>query len=348
MEDLFRRLLNDTDRDDARQAFVLILIESLAHGQPLPGFADVLMDTVRDGAWQSQIRRKAIQAFVRNQTDEEVALTALEELIADVYAERISDPDDELLAYLLTDLYPARLTVSEILPYLRTPNGASLTASYERFWTDHVPKTSTNAQLAELLDMVARQFDRLKPVFVGPPGRVNLLRPAPLRWLRRALETWQEDIASDHLFHWLAMASDSELRASEEDRESVREWLSDNPGTMKEIIELGVEQCIGSDNFRQRMYAVECCLFGAARPPDFGSWCLDRAMDSDDGDAAAWFMGEVARYLHLRSHDEDLSREAVERKLAGNTHLLNLFEKERAELEAVRARSPFPPIGFFW
>ncbi len=336
MEDVFRGFLTDPARDDAQQAFVVILIESLAHGQPLPGLADVMIDIIRDAARWPRIRKRALEAFVRNETDKERVFSELEALVADVGAERVPDPDDELLGCLLTELYPARLSVSDIMQYLRTPKRPSIVGGYVRFWTGQVPETSTNAQLAELLDVIARRYSRQEPVFVRSTDYEVFLHSVLAILLRRLLEKSQDKVDSKQLFEWLGVASDVERRASKEELGSVGEWLSRNPATMKEIIELGLKRCVGSEDFRQCVYAVECRLFGATRPPDFGSWCLDRAMAAEDGGAATWFIAEVARGLNLRSHDEGISREAVERRLVGNTYLLNLFHKERAELEGSR------------
>ncbi len=336
MADVFRRFLNDPARDDARQALVRFLVEALAHGTPVLGLADVMVDIVRDGAWQSEIRRRAVQVFVRNGTDDAKVFAELEALLADVDAERVSDPDDELLGCLLTELYPAHLSVSDSIRYLRTPKNASLVASYVRFWTGRVPETSTNAQLAEILDAIARQFDRLKPVFVGSRGNPAFLRPIVVVLLKRYLETSLDRVDTTRLFDWLGIVSDPELRTDKDGAEYLRSWLDSHPGELKTIIDVGVGQSVRSGDFRRCMYAVEDRLFGA-KTPDYGSWCLDRAIAAEDGDAAAWFMSEVARCLNQRIHDGDLSREAVERKLAGNTYLLNLFHKEWAEFEGFRA-----------
>ena len=332
MEEHFQEILADPVRDDAWQSFVLILIESLRYGQILPKLADLLMGIVRDATWWLRIRKSAFNAFVQNRGDAEKAFAACRCLLSDVRAGVVSDPDDDLLGYLLTELYPERLSVPEVLQYLRIPNGASYLGMYALFWTNKVPEKSTNAQLAELLDMISRQFNQLKSAFVGSPGRLNLLRLVPLRWLRRVLETSQENIPPDRLFNWLGVASDPELRPSAEDTTFIQDWLNCHPDVLKEIIRLCVEDCVGSENYNHCMYMVERRLFRAPWPPDFGSWCLSQAVDAEDCKTATWFIGKVADSVYHRRHDEDLSLEIVKRRLVGNLSLRNLFYERLADL----------------
>ena len=332
MKEHFREILADPKRDDEWQSFILILIESLGYGQTLPELADLLMSIVRDAKWWFRIRKSAYEAFLRNRGDAEKAFTALKCLLSDVRAGVVSDPDDDLLGYLLTEFYPERLSVPELLQYLRIPNNPSYLGMYASFWINKVPEKSTNAQLAKLLDMIGRQFNQLKPVFVGSPGHFRLLHLAPFRLLRRVLETSQENIPPDRLFNWLGVASDPELRPSAEDTTFIQGWLNCHPDVLKAIIRLGVEGCVGSENFKHCMYLVERRLFEAPRPPDFGSWCLSQAVDAEDCNIATWFMREVADSVYDRCHGEDLSRETVERQLVGNPSLRNLFDERLAVL----------------
>ena len=113
-----------------------------------------------------------------------------------------------------------------------------------------------------------------------------------------------------------------------------REWLSRHPEVYKEIVKRGVTHCVGRRFFDSCMYdEMKRWLFHADRPPDFGSWCLDRAMAANDPDAAAWFMDKVALAVHRQRDDEELSRSAVESRLVGNASLQDRFAKEIGKLE---------------
>ena len=325
MEAVFKEILTEPARDDARQSFALILIESLRHGQPLPGLSGSIMRLLRDDTWWPRIRFSAVKAFVRHRQDSGKAFAELELLASDVYAGRVSDPDDDLLGCLLNELYPAKLSVTEILQYLRAPRNPSHLGIYELFWTSRTPKNSTSAQLVELLDLLVEQFERLRPVFAGSQGQFNFLNKVPATWLRRFFETSPKSISPERLFDWFGVLSKPELRTLGEDAEFFRQWLSGNPGILKELIKLGMRHCADSQDFHTCMYMVERRFFGSALPPDFGSWCLEQAIASENHDKAAWFMRKVAHSVRFLNEDESFSQKIVESRLAGNAALKDIW-----------------------
>ena len=330
---IFKEILIDPARDDSRQSFVLILIESLRHARPLPDLSEFIMKVLRDDTWWPRIRYRAVKAFVRHRQGCGKALAELEQLAADVYAGRVPDPDDDLLGCLLSELYPARLSVSDILQYLRTPRNLSYSGIYILFWTSRTPKNSTSAQLVDLLNLLVEQFDQIRPVFAGSPGQINFLGKVPSVWLRRFLETSPKSIPPDRLFDWLGVVSAPEFRALGENIEFIRQWLSTNPDVLKEIIKLGMRHCADSQNFHGCMYMVERRLFGAAPPADFGSWCLDQAIAAEDHDKAAWFMRKVAHSVYHRRFDEGLSRGIVERRIKEHSGLQSMYTEMLTDRE---------------
>ena len=203
---------------------------------------------------------------------------------------RCRDPEDELLGSMLVALYPASLSVSEILRVLRepkAPGGRSIFGRYCWFWIYHVPEKSTRSQLGELLDGLAERFEDFLPVLAGtlpattiePLGRGQI----PFTLLARILAASQEDdISPRRLFDWLGVTSDPRLRASPGDEKPIRDWLTAHPQIQKTIIATGVAQCAGSPDFRRCMEAVEQRLFRAGRPADYGAWCLDQAIAAAD------------------------------------------------------------------
>ena len=60
-------------------------------------------------------------------------------------------------------------------------------------------------------------------------------------------------------------------------------------------------------------------------PPDFGSWCLEQAIATEDHDKAAWFMRKVAHSVRYRYEDENLSQKIVESQLAGHAALRDIW-----------------------
>ena len=334
----FKGILIDPARDDACQSFVLILIESLGHARPLPGVPKFIMKILRDETWWPRIRYRAVKAFARQTQGSEKAFAELEQLTADVYAGRVSDPDDDLLGCLLRKLYPASLSVPELLQYLRTPQNLSYGGIYELFWRSWIPKNSTSAQLIELLDLLVERFDQFLPVFAGSAGQNNFLGQVPGVWLKRFLETSSERISPDRLFDWLGVVSELESRTLGQNVAFFRRWLTSNPDMLKELILMDLKHCTDSENFHARMYIVERRFFGAVLPPDFGSWCLEQAIATEDHNKATWFMRKVAHSVRYRHEDENLSQKIVESRLAGNAALRNIWLAAFEQVDEIDVR----------
>lgn len=349
MEAVFRDILADPVRDDTRQSRVLILAEMLVHGQPLPGLVGRMLGLLREEAWGSQIKFRIVDALVRYRGQDSKAITGLKELVKDVYGERVSDPDDDLLGYLLTRLYPEALSAQDVLEYLRPPKKPVGCPRYENFWTGILPRNSTRALLAQLLDELARQYDRLCAEVQSHRWPVFFLRRMPLILLSRFLELSREEVEPDRLFGWLGVAAwvgdgKYDTRVGDEDAVYIADWLGRRPEVWKSLFETGLKRCMdspecaGMPEFRRCMSMEQRRLFEAEKPPDFESWCLDRALGVKDRNAAVWFMGQVAQAVHHPVRDTGLSRETVERRIAGNVVLEEALVARLDELEASRAR----------
>ena len=343
MEEVFRGHLCDPRRDDAGQRFTAILLGSLIQGQPIPAITGLLMEIARDESRWPGVRRLALDAFIQHRGPDEGA-AELKALLADVRAREVSDPDDELLGSLLSALYPASLSASEILAYLKepeAPDGRSIFERYWLFWSHHVPERSTSTQIGELLDGLTERFEDFLPVLAGAPaGTFDTLGGGlvPLTLLARFLAVSEkDDFSPRRLFDWLGVASELRLRASPGNKKPVRDWLTAHPDAQKAIVATGAAHCVGSPDFRRCMWAVERRLFRAVRPADYADWCLEQATAAADHEVAGYFMHEVALSVHRRRYDEGLSREAVEERIAGNAVLRQVFAERLAVLEGYDA-----------
>ena len=339
MEEVFRIHLREPTRgdEDAAQHFVLLLLQSLIHGSPIPALAETLMSIARDDRRWPQARLLALDAFIHNRGDD-AAPAELLTLLADIHAGTVSDLDDDLLGTLLSALYPASLSAADITRHLReprTPGRWLRYGRYARFWRDHAPEHSTPDQLAELLDALVGRFDELLPVLAGEPGRMQLLGRGwiPLTLLARFLATSQVPVPTERLFDWLGIASDRRLGTSPHDADPIRLWLSDRPAVQREILAAGATRCSGSSDFSSCMQAVERRLFRARRPADFGAWCLDQAIAATVGGAREYFVREVARAVYGPGLDEGLSRATVEERIRGRVPLEQAFRKSWAAFE---------------
>lgn len=325
----FKAALTSQSRDDTHQALVMVLAEALRHGPVNPELTAVLLDMVRDDSWKREIRHCALDTILHQSKNNQPIGDKLMSLLTDMNDGSVSDPDDQLLGQLLHGLYPSKLSVSEILRYLRAPKGSGLLGMYELFWNGYVVEDSTNAQCAELLDTLVERYKTLSAEIQEDPQPGLPFSSLPSALLVRFLNTSQEEIDPDRLFNWLGVAA---LDFLDTDRDKISDWLSNHPETQKVITAMCIEHCYGIEQFDSFVTCVNRKrrrLFHAIPPPDFGSWCLEQAMRVTDDNAAAWYILQVANAVHW--HDEGLTREIVEQCLTHHPSLENAFEKALRE-----------------
>ena len=343
MESTFHEVLCASSRDTARQAYVDIVFEMLVHGQPLPNLADVLLRVVQDSTWWPRIKHSAVTAFSRHRDDKVKALAELKAVLDDVYVERVSDPNDDLLGHLLITLYPGTLSASDVLDYLRVSKQPGRCPRYEYFWTGHLPKKSTCGQLARLLDGLAVRRDALLDELQQHARPVLFLRRMPLVILERFIELSTEPIEPDRLFDWLGVArwvGDWGNGTRGKPSARIEAWLNRRPELWKALFEMSLQRCAGvpectdMTGFNRCMYMEKTRrLLGIHRSPDFGTWCLEQATATENRTAATWLMGQVAATVHSSSSNENLSRESVETRISDRTVLKNAFTERLSALE---------------
>ena len=338
MENDFREILTNPERDGTRQRFVLIVLQSLTHGQVIGALSDLLMRTIRDDNWLSRVRCQALAAFTGH-LEQGMGTVGLRELLKDIHAGLVSDPDDELLGVLLKELYLKVLSASDLLKYLKIPRNPYLYGKYVSFWIRHLPENSNNMQLAELLDAITERFDELSPVLgyaefrIADKSGITFLNRGKLlaRLLARFLETAQRPVFSvvsvEHLFDWLEIVLDEKLHPLPE-AETIKSWLSSHPDEYKEMIKIGMGCCLESRNFRHCMYKIEDRFNRINRPSDFGRWCLEQAISSVDTRVREYLILQVADSVYGHTHDEGFSREIVEERLAGDRAILDVFTEK--------------------
>ena len=327
MVDFFRRILTDPARDDARQSFVLILLESLTQRTAMPELASLLVEVVRDNQWGPIVKLIALDAFIRHCNGAASELTAL---LMDINDGSVSDPDDDLLGSLLSALYPTYLSAPEVLRYLKMPRSSSYYGKYCDFWTGVLPEKSTSSQLADLLDGYAASYDRFRVEIQTDSLSISLIDQAPIYWLARFLETSHEEPDPRRLLKWLGVVDvDNWLEVDSSGVElanPINSWIRRHPDILKSMIATGVECCADSHNFENCVIELEQCLpEHNGRPTDFGRWCLEKAIVATHPAIRDYFIRKVALYVFFRSHDEGLSREIVEERCASDTILLTKF-----------------------
>ena len=106
IEDTLREILSVEERGHARQCFVLLLMQMLADGDPLPDLSDVLQDTVRNAAWYPSVRCGALDVLTKYAKEGCLDSGVLAQMAHEIDDGSIEDPNDELLGILLKSLYP--------------------------------------------------------------------------------------------------------------------------------------------------------------------------------------------------------------------------------------------------
>ena len=347
MENHVREILTAPAREDSWQSFVVIVLEALQHGEPLPTLADPLKELIRDGTRWPRIRDRAVNLFMRHCRNDTQALAELKELTADVYAGRVADSDDALLGRLLSTIYPEAISETEVFRYLRVPKRPNYSPEYDYFWIGQLPKRSTRSQLAVLLDQIVERYDALLADERARGLPAFFIRWLPSNLLARFLGLSGDEVDLTRLFRWLepaAKALDGTYNPNVglEESQEIRRWLESRPAAWKTLLAMGLERCAARPDCTEPYRFYSCMreeehgrLLNVVRPRDFGLWCLDQAVAAKKNRiAAGWLIGEVAECLHYGRFDEGLSREVVSTRLVGFACLSDAFDRRMVELEA--------------
>lgn len=342
VDDDFLKALTDPARNDAQESFVLLILQAVGAGAPMPGLGEPLMAIVRDDTWSMTVRCAALEAYLRARQDDPAVAGVLRRLLDDVYTGAVATRNDDLLGTLLTELYPDDLPVADLVGYLREPARRNLWTRYGVFWTAHVRERSTIEQMVELLELLKAPMERVRSESGDRPRGVDLVVRPPVVLLRHLLERSPDSVPREQLSYWLDFAGwlGRELQFSYGrvvgDAEFFRTWLGERPEAQKAMIEDGVTNCRDDRHFFPCMGYVKRSLFGATPPRDYGVWCADRALAASNDEAADWFVWEAAGFVH-KAKEQELDHGAeVAGRLHGDVRLTERFEGRLAALEDQR------------
>ena len=308
MEPVLKEVLNNRSRSRDHQVFTEFVLRILREGAPLSSLSDILLGIVRDDTWWPCIDTPALDAFIHCHTSQDKT-SRLKTLLADIQSGNVSDPDNELLGTLLTQLYPQNLPPSELWDYLSEKGNPEFIGRHCRFWEIGLLDKSSDDQVAELLDNLNGRLPDLRPA----------LESLPLKLLTRGLEAHGDELDTERLYDWLSVGSswDRDPEAScygDESIRHIRSWLEQRPEVQKKVITEGLKRCPQSDEFRFQAFEVQKRLYGADRPSDFGLWCLKQAVAmADTKPWVAEHLLELAlAHTTDRSGNEGLSLELLQ------------------------------------
>ena len=326
MEVRFREFLTDSSRDDAKQSFVVFLLEILQYLSDTSKFTDILVDIVRDDTWWPRTRHRALDALVHQEAVDGKTPADLTNLLKDINDGTVSDLHDELLGRLLIRLYPDFLSESDVWQYFRTPrtngNYELVFGSYVLFWIKNIAEQSTNTQFAKLVVEFVRHFDRFLEEYKIKKMQFQLFSVMRKLMLPRFLEIIEDKPSSYNcLFDWLWIASDYEFLDSYEEKEMILHWMGKRPETTKVLFKTGMERGIAPDSIYIRFF---CCL-GISLPLDFGFWCLENAITTTEKKSREFFLNIVVDAIKNHKHNKNISQEVVEKRLAKHPALKKKF-----------------------
>lgn len=280
-----REILADPRRNNEHQTFLLFILRALPYGAPLPDLHHVLLDLVRGDGWWPGVRRRALDALLRDGAGggNSRFVESLKALLAEVRAKRVPDPQGDLAGRLLQRLYPEELSPADVWDHLAASDVPLVGGRLWRFWTDRVAKECPDADIAAHLDQLAVRRDMLPRAFER-----RGLDTVPLDLLARGLKAHGDQLDAVRLYDWLGVglrAESSTASSSDETRGQIRSWLEQRPVILRSVCDEGLRRISAQDSeeigsrlwldVRRRLYPVD--LFPAGLPADFGLWCLDRA-----------------------------------------------------------------------
>ena len=293
-------IITSPDRDDDTQSLAYLALCAMAqtNGSAIPpDLRAPLLGVVRDPRWMPSSRAAALKAWLasssRDGRDIDEALKLLEEIRED----RALDPRGSLTGLLLGQLYPRHVTPGELWDYARTAAPSPIGSGHLDFWLDELPRRSEEAEcLVEVLDSLCRWVsDR-------PYGTDDsCTRDGVVKTFARALERHGEEIGTERLYAWLAVAmpwmptaGDLDLSSAirrdlgaappEDLRSKTKAWLRERPAIQKALIleiigrqdDLDIIESRGSV-FSEGSLTMDDVLAGAP-VADFAPWFLQQAV----------------------------------------------------------------------
>ena len=311
MELRFRGYLQSSDRTEAHQLIVDCVLAAMKHGERLPGLADCLHGIIRDSSWWSGIRGQALHALIHIVRDAAGRDAIFKKLLQDIYNGNMEDQGDNLLGVLLKELYPHTVSAAEIFDYLRPSKSTNHFGLYEQFWSIYLDDLSHASHLAVLLDELVSRQQKLELLHTEFSYRSMISK-----LLLRGLKIHGEIISAERLSDWLGLGLDKNGYSfihDEDELKQIREWIETHPDMEKAIIESQIGQCGQTRDFSRCMREFHERFYRAPLPADYGPWCLNKAILSNEADICEYFIQEAVRTLYYEMYNEGLSLELLER-----------------------------------
>lgn len=302
MSSKLRSVLRDPDRSESKQRVVALVTTALAAASLAQQHSGLLIDVVRDDTRSPDVRRRALDTWIRGFADDPNRVDRYCELLVQLRELPSSDPHGELTATLLDALYPNGLSPSELWDFFPSDPALrqGLLAEFWQLLARNCPENHLRSHMNRLADLIPN----IRPVL-----REQLLFDVPLRLLARTLEDCGDEIEPSRLFRWLSVGLDEAGHLNDAGNEAkeliarIRVWLEDHPELQMDVIPIALR----TDGFRPRgriSTAIRELLYRSEPPDDIGRWHLDQAVFAISTDCQ--FME-----FHIREFLENLAKQPV-------------------------------------
>lgn len=282
MQDDFKALLQSPNRSPAHLALLDCVLDAMANGHPMPELIPELERLVRDKTYWPGMRTEAlgIWSVLAQETNN---WSSILQLLADVHANLVEDPEDELLGTLLQALYPGHIAPAELWQYFHQPKAKSLLGVYWNFWNNLAQEFAPPQEVPALLDALVASGYR-------PEGRFNHLAPSSElvgKLLVHGLVQHGIELEIERLSGWLSLGINAEFGCALEQDEivGVAQWLSEHPKIYKALYEryihLPGDENVGGYGILSRASAQ---LYQTPEPDDANLWYLALATDCESND----------------------------------------------------------------
>ncbi len=280
MEPALWEILIDSARDEQHQMLAVFVLRILEEGPPLPELSTPLLDMARDETRSPRVNALALHTFLHTCSDGQDKTDRLKQLLADIQAGRVADPEDELIGTLLTRLYPRALPASEVWDYLSESDGPN------RFWSRGLLEQSSDKEVSELLDRLLCPPPGVRRALETPRAYLENL---VLKLLARGLQADGDNITTKRLYDWLGVGIQYNDHEASRD---VRAWLEQRPEIQKKIVVEGFQRAAQSPsgNPNGEISWVRRYFYGANPPSNFGLWCGEQAKKETDLQIAEYFI----------------------------------------------------------
>ena len=323
MENAFSGLLLNGTTSDARQSVLNVVLTAICQGATIPGLRPALMKIVRDEKRPSWIKELALDAYIRQIGDDDQSNQYLQALLKDVGLGVVSDTNDELLGYLLTQLYPDKLPPSEVGRYFRAPKNSYFPGRYASFWIETFANRTSNQRLtADALDSFAHF--RSDQSFLNEAHSLQPnMRRLPTSLLANFLTNLNDadELNTQRLFGWIWISFNIGGHQGGSMVQAVKNWFENHPNQYKAIFKMAADRPV-------HFWEIDSFLFYATPPKYFASWCIDQALKAGKKNLALEYLNKAMELLDAGQEGDKLSQEALEKRLAVRPNLLNYY-KER-------------------